>query len=222
MSTKDTSSLGPDGMPLLDESEIRQGKIFGWRNFLGGFFTPLALGLPIAFLIFSLGDTAYYRQNISAMFPVSGQWVLLTAFVFSRLSAFLNLFPLLEKEKVMHPDSGNLRANMKIFKVLGNGTSGAVVMNMEGQTGRYNRANRSMENFVENAAPIGVNAVLVSLCFPLPAFILICIYALARVAHQVLYINVGYGSLGYGTAFLLGTTITGVFEGLLLFAAFST
>ena len=222
MSTKDTGSLGPDGMPLLDESEIRRGKALGWRNFLGSFFAPLAMGLPIAFLMYSLGDTEDYHRNLSTLFSSGGQWVLLTAFVFSRLSAFLNLFPLLEKEKVMRPDSGNLRSNMKIFKVLGNETHGAVVMNMEGQTGRYNRANRSMENFVENAAPTGINAVLVSLCFPLPAFILICVYALARVAHQVLYINTGYGSLGHGIGFLLGTAVTGTFEILLLFAAFST
>lgn len=222
MSTKDTSSLGPDGMPLLNESEIRRGKVLGWRNFLGGFFAPLVMGLPIAFLIYSFGDTENYRQNISTLFPSKAHWVLLTAFVFSRLSAFLNLFPLLEKEKVMRPDSGNLRSNMKIFRALGNGPSHAVVMNMEGQIGRYNRANRSMENFVEQAAPVGVNAVLLSLCFPFPTFMLICIYALARIAHQVLYINVGYDSRGYGIGFFLGTAVTGTFEVLLLFAAFST
>ncbi|WP_339136670.1 MAG: MAPEG family protein [Candidatus Electrothrix sp. GW3-4] len=205
----------------MDEAEIRQGKKRGWRNFLGGFGAPLIFGIPSALLIHSLNTGAYYNNRVSTFAQLDWQWVLLTAFVFSRLSAFLNLFPMVEKEKAMRSDAGDLRANMKIYKIVEDGPRKAVVMNMDGLVGRYNRANRSMENFVENAAPIGINAVLLSLFFPVPVFLLLCVYAGARILHQVQYINAGYSSYWRGIAYMLGVAVTGTLEGLLLVTAFS-
>jgi len=214
-----SKSIGPNGLPLLDSSELARSGRIGWQNFLGIWLFPLFLGTPIAFAIYKFGSSSQYEENILSLTPNGSHWVFLAALLFSRLSAFLNLFPMFEKEKVMRPDSGNLRSNMQIFRVLGEEVEGAVVLDMKGHVGRYNRANRSLGNFVENAAPVAVNVIILSLCFPLPTFVLLGLFAGARVLHQIRYINIGYGYVGHGVGYFWGLAVTGIMEGLLIVGA---
>jgi hypothetical protein len=214
--TKPLNPVRSNGLPNLSSGELSAGHRLGWRNFLGMWLSPLLVGVPVAFGIYSFGDTAGYRENISSLIPDGAIWIFLSALVFARLSAFLNFFPVFEKEKIMLPDSGNLRANMLIYEDLNNKLEGAVVLAMDGQVGRYNRANRSLGNFIENAAPVAVNVVVLSFCFPVPTFALLSVFAVARVLHQVRYVNIGYGYVGHGVGYFLGLFATGIMEGLLV------
>ena len=92
-------------------------------------------------------------------------------------------------------------------------------MDEEGDLGVYNRANRSMNHFVENSMPIILSIIMNSYIYPFPTFILICIFVIGRVIHQITYTK-GYGNhfLGFGLAsisteilnsLLLVTTILG-------------
>lgn len=54
----------------------------------------------------------------------------------------------------------------------------------EGDVGAYNRANRSLHHFVENASALVAGFALSSFVFPLPTFVLVSVYSLGRVLHQ--------------------------------------
>ena len=57
---------------------------------------------------------------------------------------------------------------------------------------------------------------LAGFVFPAPAFILTCLFALGRIAHQLGY-TTGYG--GHGAGFGIALLTTSIVDGLLLTAA---
>lgn len=64
--------------------------------------------------------------------------------------SWVNQFPMLYKHKVMRINSGNLRANMMIYKELGSKENAPYVgLETEGPVGCYNRANRSLFHFTD-------------------------------------------------------------------------
>ena len=122
------------------------------------------------------------------------------------------MYPMIWKSQVMRGKSGNLRANMYLFKATGDGASpNAVVMDTDGVAGSYNRANRSMHHFGENVPAFLATAFVASPIWPVPVFCLTVIYAIGRVMHQVGYSNKGYGGhgAGFGLATLAQLTLTG-------------
>merc|ERR1719296_300701 len=129
------------------------------------------------------------------------------------------MYPMLfHKSKIMYNKSGNLRANMFIYKMIGDGAGkGAVVMEDEGDIGAYNRANRSMHHMIENSGPIFVLIWMVGQIFPKQAMFCTCLWGVGRMWHQMGYATGGYGSHGIG--FLLATVGMGTMEGLCWFVA---
>ena len=122
------------------------------------------------------------------------------------------------KGRVMRGKDGNLRANMQIFKLAGEDAPvNAVVLNEEGDVGCYNRANRSLNHFVENAGGMFMSVLLNSYVFAFPAFVCTCIFAIGRVLHQTGYSKGGYGKHGIG--FGLSAIATEAMNGMLLFTA---
>merc|ERR1712064_251269 len=100
---------------------------------------------------------------------------------------------------IMRAKSGNLRANMQIFKQLGASSDAPyIVLETEGPIGSYNRANRSLTHFIENSIPTAIFVVLVGFVFPFPAMVLTAVFALGRVMHQMGYASGGYGAHGPG------------------------
>ena len=70
------------------------------------------------------------------------------AAVFGVMVSWVNQFPMLYKHKVMRLNSGNLRANMMIYKELGAKEDAPYVgLETQGPVGCYNRANRSLFHF---------------------------------------------------------------------------
>ena len=106
------------------------------------------------------------------------------------------------KEAVMNGKAGgaNLRANMQIYKLATdtNNEGSAVVLHTEGDLGRYNRANRSIYHFLENTLGMVISLPLSFFLFPLPTFVLVCLYSLGRIIYQVGYTNGGYGGHVWG------------------------
>jgi hypothetical protein len=114
----------------------------------------------------------------------------------------------------MRRKSGNLRANPTIFKMIGeNAPLEAIVLEDEGDLGKYNRANRSLNHFVENGLSLPISLLLNSITFPFPTFVTICFFAVGRVLHQSGYVN-GYGK--HGAGFLFASVATETLNGLLL------
>ena len=70
------------------------------------------------------------------------------AAVFGLMVSWVNQYPMLYKHKVMRLSSGNLRANMMIYKELGaKGDAPYIGLETDGPVGCYNRANRSLFHF---------------------------------------------------------------------------
>jgi len=127
--------------------------------------------------------------------------------VLSILVNVLNLQPMNYKSMIMKSDSANLRSNMIIYKVAGaDGDRHPVpapdgnlhrlpyvVMEDDGEVGEYNRANRALQHFNENATVLPVLVLASGFIFPLTVFILVCLYAICRIWYQIAYAEGGFG-----------------------------
>ena len=69
----------------------------------------LLIGFGIAVAVYKLGSTEKYDRKIAAVKGEDMQWAYLAAVVFTRLVAWVNLYPMVYKARLMQFDSGNLR-----------------------------------------------------------------------------------------------------------------
>jgi len=179
---------------------------------------PVAIGFAIANGIYKYGSTDKYDKKIAGIVAEEAHWLYLAAVVFGRLVAIINMIPMVWKDRVMTMKSGNLRANMYVYKAIGDKAGeNAVVLEDSGDLGGYNRANRSLHHMVENMGLFVVALALAGAVFPFPVFVLTCMFAIGRVMHQVGY-TTGYG--GHGMGFMISNMIaSNALEGLCLLVA---
>ena len=71
-----------------------------------------------------------------------------------------------------------------------------------------------MNHFVENGMSVVLSLLMNSFVYSFPTLVLIAVFALGRVTHQIGYANYGYG--GHGLGFVLSTVSTEALNGLLL------
>ena len=208
------------GMPAMSEDEIERAK--GPKKYLFSVVFPmifLGLGTGIAFAVYKKGDTAKYDEKISIVNSFDLQWGYLSAFLFSLLVIFLNNYPMGYKGRIMRGTSGNLRANMFIYKSAAeNSSESRVVLSTEGDEGHYNRANRSLYHFAENSIQLVLAIGLCSFVFPFPTFILTAILFVGRLIYTVGYTTGGYG--GHVPGFLMVVIVVNTLYGMLLITAF--
>merc|ERR1712216_884039 len=186
----------PNGMPDMGSSAA--GKPLLLLVFT---IVPALIGFGIAMAIFTWGSTAAYTAKIATCGDMV--WVFASLIVFNRAVAFINSYPaMISKAKIMRQDSKNLRANPFIYQTIGTGAvkNTTIVLQDEGDVGEYNRANRSVHHMVENSLPFAGSIFLVGSYFPFPVFVLTCVWAVGRTAHQIGY-TTGYG--GHGAGFML-------------------
>ncbi|CAE8715996.1 unnamed protein product [Polarella glacialis] len=187
--------------------------------FLLGLTIPRAIGGAIALAIYKFGKTALYDKNMAGLGLAESEngYLYAAAAVFGFLVSWLNNYPVLYKNMVMRFSSGNLRANMMIFKEDGKEGAPYVVLETEGPVGSYNRANRSLTHFTENTPSLALCIILAGSVFPLPTLTLTATFGFGRILHQIGYASVGYGGHGLGFAIALVSTVT--LEMLCLFVA---
>merc|ERR1712046_28250 len=115
-----------------------------------------AIGIGIALGIYYLasigkaaGEPNSYDSSIKAAFNADGKgngaYVFFSAVVFSFLTFWLNFYPMIPKARVMLKNK-EMRPNMYIYKAnnpAGAPTTPRVILEDEGDCGKYNRANRS-------------------------------------------------------------------------------
>jgi len=199
--TQDDAKAGSvkAGLPEVDEG--------GFMKFLPLFgvflVVPRAIGYGIAYSIHKYGKTALYDKNIAALGEDAG-YLYLAAVVISFAVHWVNNFPGMYKSMIMRMGSGNLRANMMIFKEAGsNADAPMVLLETEGPIGSYNRANRSLTHMTENSLPVILAIALAGRVFPFPTFALAVLFGVGRILHQAGYAT-GYGAHapGFMCAFL--------------------
>jgi hypothetical protein len=119
----------------------------------------------------------------------------------------------------MRGKSGNVRSNMFIYKMAAKGeTESRVLLASEGDEGRYNRANRALYHFVENAMPLTLCIGLSGFVFPIPTFVCTVIYFFGRLMYTTGYTNGGYGK--HGPGFLVSSLASFALVGMVLIVAF--
>ena len=120
----------------------------------------------------------------------------LAIIVFGITNTFLAYYPFLHKEVLNHfrLENLNFRTNSFIYKMADKkeGEAAAVILYEDGALGKYNRANRSIYNFMESSLPIIAATPLAAVMFPYPAFQCLCAYALGRLVYQVGYTHGGF------------------------------
>jgi len=172
---------------------------------------PLCLGYGIASAIYNFGAHSTYSKKLDAV--GDGRWGYAAAVVLGRTIVLLNMMPLKYKNGWAALDAGNARANPFIFK----STDGKhVLLEDEGTIGKYNRTNRSVHHMIETYGCLVAGLYMSSQVFPLPTFVLTCLYCVGRLAHSVGYAK-GYG--GHAPGFMLQTLALSTVEGLLAFVA---
>ena len=119
----------------------------------------------------------------------------------------------------MRSKSGNLRANMFIYKnAAENSSESRVILCSEGDEGHYNRANRALYHFVENSIQLVLALSLCSFVYPFPTFVLTVLLFVARIVYTMGYTTGGYG--GHVPGFILTMLVHNSLYGLLLITAF--
>eukprot|EP00927_Polykrikos_kofoidii_P084967 TRINITY_DN9114_c0_g2_i1.p1 TRINITY_DN9114_c0_g2~~TRINITY_DN9114_c0_g2_i1.p1 ORF type:complete len:250 (-),score=17.82 TRINITY_DN9114_c0_g2_i1:105-854(-) len=196
------------GLPYL----TRDSKNKSWSQSITMFVVlnilPLMMGALIACAIYLPNQSLYNDRMRRLNFPsdvgteggsptnMGLGYLYIALFVFAILTRILNLIPTLWKSQVMPGNAGNLRSNLAIYKVnvpAGSASLPAVVMDEDGDVGKYNRANRALHHFNENSLPVGLNIVAVGLIFGLPVMIIAILYAISRIWYQIGYTTGGYG-----------------------------
>ena len=185
------------------------------------------IGWGLAEFVYNFSSSkGHYDIKITILRGYDLHWLYFSAVVLSRLTVALNMLPTVWKSAIMLRSSGNLRANMYIYKVSqpsdADGDSaypqlGHVLLDESGDTGKYNRANRSLHHYTENLGGFFLAVPLASFVFPEPSFILVLVFAVGRLWHMYGYAAKGYGAHapGFGMAMIAGSMI----EGLLFVAA---
>jgi hypothetical protein len=178
------------------------------------------IGFAIGLAIYKLGESGY-ATKIAAL-PADAAWLYLSACVLGWVTHFVNFFPMFYKQQLTGM-RGNVRANMYIYTTVqeamtdDDADNNLVLLVEDGPLGAYNRANRSLHHYTENTWPVVVCMLLAGQCFPVPTFVLLLVFALGRVVHQVGYAESGYG--GHGAGFGIALLATLALEGLVLVVA---
>lgn len=212
--------LGANGLPEISEEQGQAGYSKGLMMISAFVLIPRVICSGVSVVIYMFGNKALYNNHIDTV--SAGQWgyLYIGVGVFSLLVSWLNMWPAAVKAKVMLQNSGNLRANMFIYKVNLPDTEKAlpyVVMEEKGAVGEYNRANRSLFHFNENVANVLLNICFAGFVFPFPTMICIIIFAIGRVLHQHGYATGGYGK--HGAGFAIGLLSSTVLEGFVWIVA---
>lgn len=215
-------SAEANGLPVADEAEKTKASARTVKMVSIMFVVGHALSFGIAFAIYKLGSTSKYDSAAKAAFNADGSgagaYAFFSAVVWSMLTWWLNMYPLIPKARVMLANK-QIRSNMYIYQVNSSPPSEqpqGVLLDESGDVGMYNRANRSMHHFTEWAGGV----LFTSLCsinvYPFPVFILIVLLAIGRILHQNGYSTGGYGK--HAPGFALATVSYLTIEKLCLIA----
>lgn len=193
-------AVGPSGLPIVGE----QDKKVNLLPIVVMMLLPLAVGIGLAYGIYFISK-ADYDPRLEAIAADSGKfWLYLAPVIFGRTSTFINMYPAVRWKSQLGLQ-GNIRANMYIFKQIGDSApANAVVLETEGDVGSYNRANRSLHHMVENFGLLLMATYMCGQVFPVAVLILVALFCVGRIVHQIGYTK-GYG--GHGMGFLLSNMI---------------
>jgi len=211
------------GLPQMTDEEKDRGESRSRKMVMMAPLIPTAVGVAIAVPIHMLSAPASLGAKVAIASQYELTYLLLAVFVVTKVVLWANFYPMIFKSRVMRGNSGNLRANMSIYRVIDDGATVGdevkhVVLDDDGDIGAYNRANRSLTHLTENLAAFVLPMIFAGAFYPQHALALSLVWALGRVLHATGY-TTKYGAHGLG--FGLALLSCAVAEGLLLVAAYT-
>lgn len=171
----------------------------------------LAVGLGIAYAVYAFGARDKYDAKIDLLAGYDLGWVYMGLFVIKIFQLFININLGMSRKaaKVNVPDQ-------QVYKVGGDGApQGYVLMELEGDLGRFNRAQRALQNYIEGLPIFLAFAVFVGFVFPFPAFVLIVLFMASKTAYAVGYTKDAKSRMKGG---MISMICSEVLQGLLLVA----
>ena len=203
---------------LTDEEKAKKGLIFN----IGKVVIPcllVSISVGIGFAIHEWFDTALYESRIALLKEYDMQWACLGAVIFYCTVIWLNIYVIDRKAKYSHGEK-NLSPNFFIYSFANQNSfeSSAVILNEEGDIGKYNRGNRSIQYFIETNLSILVLLPITAFVYPTPSLVGFIIYCLGRIVYQIGYANFGFG--GHFPGFGLDRTSSAIFIGLTIVATY--
>mmetsp|Transcript_6862 Transcript_6862/g.22795 ORF Transcript_6862/g.22795 Transcript_6862/m.22795 type:complete len:221 (+) Transcript_6862:186-848(+) len=202
------------GMPVIAENEKVAGEAKARMAITMFSVVPAVIGASGAYAIYAFGS---YAGKIAVLKDGDLGYLYLAGWLYGRVVGFLNKYPMVAKARVVRGDSGNLRANMQIYKQIGEkAMPNAIVLETDGDVGAYNRANRSLQHFVETTPDFIVALGLAGYVFPKPTLALTALFGLGRFLHMTGY-QKGYGK--HAPGFAIASLTSEILGGLVLVAA---
>ena len=205
------------GLPEMTDEDRDAGEARSRKMVMFAPFALTLLGLCIAvpLHVFTAPTSLAKMLNLCKNYDL--EYIALATVIIVKVVVWQNIYPMIYKARIMKGNSGNLRANMSIYRVVGSeiesgGVSSHVVLDDEGDVGMYNRANRSLAHLTENLVAFVLPMLLSGLFYPKHALVLTGVWAAGRYLHATGY-TTKYGSHGLG--FGLSTLATVTAEGLL-------
>mmetsp|Transcript_83488 Transcript_83488/g.135351 ORF Transcript_83488/g.135351 Transcript_83488/m.135351 type:complete len:204 (+) Transcript_83488:143-754(+) len=151
----------------------------------------LLIGLAVAHAIYTYGSTSEYSAKISLLASNSLGWMYMGLVVMKVGLLLINVqLGIARKEsKVNVPDQ-------QVYKAHGSDIKGYILMETEGTLGRFNRAQRAFQNYLEGSPMTIVMFVFASFVFPFPTFVCISLFCVAKVVACHGYISHPEGRMG--------------------------
>ena len=210
MGSDNDGKMGAHGLPEMTEEEKGAPSLL--KQVLS-VIIPLAVGAGIGLVVVKCLEQGSTKLDLVTSHEL--HHLFLSAMVFGRCVGWLNTYPMQHKSRILRGKSGNLRANMVFYRKLNEDeNSGYIGMESEGDVGKYNRANRSLTHFTENALPTAMSILLAGFVFPTSTLCLTSVYALGRILHQRGYAEGGYGFQGHAPGFILSAVADFSLQGL--------
>eukprot|EP00928_Gymnodinium_smaydae_P088332 TRINITY_DN72439_c0_g1_i1.p1 TRINITY_DN72439_c0_g1~~TRINITY_DN72439_c0_g1_i1.p1 ORF type:complete len:217 (-),score=40.46 TRINITY_DN72439_c0_g1_i1:111-761(-) len=171
-----------------------------------------AIGVGVAFAVYSFGAKDKYDAKISLLASYELGWLYLSLFVIKLgiLGININLAVHRKTAKVNVPDQ-------QVYTVFTGSSApmGYVLMEKEGDIGRFNRAQRALQNLFEQLPLFLVYLLAAGFVFPFPAFVLACFFMTMRIVSAVGYTTAPAGRMAGN---MLGGLGMEALQGLVLLA----
>ena len=185
----ETLTVDPSGFPVKSEEAKAKGFKKGAIMPFAFIIIFTAIGYGIAALIYANGSTEKYDAKIMLVAAYEAEWAYLAAFIFSILTVALNFFSNPFKSRLAIPPN-----NMFVYKLADGNSKSAVILDLDGDIGKYNRGNRSLYHFLENSHPMLLGLIMNSYVFPFPTFITVVCYSVGRILYSLGLTLKGFGA----------------------------
>jgi len=199
------------GIPLVASHPAVKMGIPVWLFYLLFNGVLLSIGMAVALLLI-LPAEPKFADKISVLTSGGFGWLFLGAWVLklAQLAMGINLGSARTAAKVEVPDQ-------QVYQVKGAAGSklGYVLMETDGAIGTFNRAQRAVQNYGENAPLFMLMFVLAGWVAPFGIFVCACVYAVGRVVNAIGYTSAADSRIP-GT--LIGVLASNVIDSVVLVA----